>query len=62
MIVTLHDIPRPEMCITGAQAWFEANGLDWYDFKHNGIDSAILLAIDDVMAHRVVECARGRIE
>lgn len=60
IIVTTEDIRGAYMCFMGARKWFQANGLDWQDFIKNGIDADILLAIDDVMAHQVVEVARGR--
>ena len=60
LIVTVNDLMTAKQCCKGGRAWFKSQGLDWQDFVQNGIDADILLAIDDVMAHQVVEVARGR--
>lgn len=60
LIVTVDDIMAAKQCCKGGRTWFSEHGLDWSDFVMKGIDADILLAIDDVMAHQVVEVARGR--
>ena len=42
--------------------WFDRNGLDWHDFKKNGIDADILLAIEDnrTITELVVKAAMER--
>ena len=60
LIVTIHDIDPKHTCSNGVRKFFAEHNLDYTDFVIRGIDSDILLAIDDVMAHQVVEVARGR--
>lgn len=60
LIVTVDDLMTAKQCCKGGRAFFKDHDLDWSDFVKNGIDADILLAIDDVMAHQVVEVARGR--
>ena len=47
-----------------ARKFLRKHNLDWADFKKNGIDSDVLLAIDDQreMIERVVATARRRVE
>ncbi len=46
-------------CNRGARAFCDRHGIDWSDFKANGIDAAELLAIDDQMVRNVVEYAES---
>jgi hypothetical protein len=48
---------KPGYCIAGARAWCEANGIDWYEFSHSGVDESVLLATGDPLARRLVEHA-----
>ena len=59
LIVRSQHILAAGGCSQGGRDWFAAQNLDWTDFVLNGIDADILLAIDDVMAHKVVEVAKN---
>lgn len=48
---------RPGFCRKGARAWFKRQQLDWDDFRHNGIDSAVLVATGDAFALALVAAA-----
>ena len=61
MIVILDDLTCLKYCRSGSRTFFDRHGLDWWDFVQNGIDADKLLAIDDAMAHMVVESARSRL-
>jgi len=65
MIVTTHHVftipyfsRRAGFCRSGCRQWFAAHGLDWADFKINGIDSKKLEAIGDAFAIATVKWAR----
>lgn len=60
LIVTVKDIDPKQDCSKGVRKFFADHNLDYTDFILNGIDADILLAIDDIMAHKIVEVARGR--
>lgn len=47
------------ICGKGARGWWARHGLDWADFQANGIDSAVLGAIDDQRARDVVALAES---
>lgn len=61
-IRALQVLGRRGYCIPGAQAWFARHGLNWQLFVQHGIDAAIIEAIPDPMAQRVVAQARRREE
>jgi hypothetical protein len=47
-------------CRRGMRLWFDEYGLDYNDFRKNGIDEEILTATKDPMALAAVEQAHGR--
>lgn len=49
---------RPGFCRDGMRRWFAAHGLDWSDFKANGIEAERLEAIGDAFALATVQWAR----
>lgn len=49
----------PGFCRPRAREWFRANGLDWNEFRHHGIDAELLLATGNPMARSLVEHARA---
>jgi len=49
---------RPGFCRDGMRRWFDAHGLDWADFKANGIEAERLEAIGDAFALATVKWAR----
>ncbi|MCW0398778.1 hypothetical protein NB688_000592 [Xanthomonas sacchari] len=66
MIVTLahlRTVPnsgkQPGYCSSGSRQWFAAHGLDWDQFRHNGIDAEVLLATGDALAVAVVRHAES---
>lgn len=48
---------RQGFCRGGVRAWFEANHLDYADFKRNGIEEEKLLAVSDAFAIATVKWA-----
>ena len=58
--VTMADL-RVLHCSRGGREFAARHGIDWLDFVHRGIPASRLLAIDDAMAHAVVEHARARV-
>lgn len=50
---------RPGFCHPRAREWFKRHGFDWNDFRHNGIDSARLLATGDALALALVRAAEA---
>ncbi len=60
VIVTMHDLRKLRYCSKGARAFFIRNGLDWNDFLKNGIPASRLAQLDDVMATKAIEAARGK--
>lgn len=68
MIVTLDDVTaavpgsKPVFCRKGIRVFCEKYGLDYADFRNNGIDAQILINIGDSMGLKAVEVARGRIK
>jgi len=46
-------------CNRGARAFCDRHGIDWSQFKRDGIDSTILESIDDQMVRNVVEYAKS---
>lgn len=66
MIITLthlKSVPiangRNGYCNKGARPFFERHGLDWNEFRKNGLDEQVFLDTGDAMALRLVEHARG---
>ncbi|HEN8225525.1 TPA: hypothetical protein ACPH2S_000051 [Pseudomonas aeruginosa] len=49
---------RPGYCVSGARAWFQAQGLDWRRFISEGLPASVLEATDDELALRLVAHAR----
>lgn len=60
MIVTLQDCTEVLYCRKGIRAFFKKYKLDYSDFVANGIEEEKLLALNDSMANKVLESARGR--
>ncbi|MEM8493221.1 MAG: hypothetical protein AAF756_20580 [Pseudomonadota bacterium] len=60
MNITMRDVREAKMCSKGAREFFEKHGLSWPDFLENGVPVEAIEAIDDAMANKVVEVARGR--
>lgn len=65
VIVTMADATasmpnKPKYCHKGIRLFFKKYGLDYNDFRKNGIDAEILIEIGDSMALKAVEVARGR--
>lgn len=54
--VFLRDL-RPGYCIAKTKEFMQTNGMDWDDFKQNGIDAQVLIDTGDVMAIRLAERA-----
>ena len=49
---------RPGFCRSGARTWFKRHGLDWSGFRHDGIESDVLLKVGDAFALALVAHAR----
>lgn len=68
MIVTLEDATaiiqgsKGAFCRKGIRIFCKKYGLDYADFRQNGIDAQILIDIGDSMGLKAVEVARGRIK
>lgn len=60
MIITLQDCRAVLYCTKGVRLFCKKYEIDYTDFLHNGIDSEELLKLNDSMANKVVEVARGR--
>lgn len=60
MIVILQDCIDCKYCRKGVRAFFIKYKLDYTNFLMNGIESDILIELNDSMATKVVENARGR--
>ena len=62
MIVTLADyMSTPGCCAKGGRAFAAANGIDWTDFRRNGILAEDLERIDHALIRAVIETARRRL-
>lgn len=67
LIVTTTDVftipgfsKRRGFCRGLSKEWAKRQGLDWDDFKRNGIDADVLLATGDGFAIALVKWARER--
>jgi len=49
---------RPGYCGRGTRAFFELHGLDWDQFRHQGIDAELLEATKDPLALKLAAWAR----
>lgn len=56
--VYLHHLRDVRYCISGTRLFFIKHGLDWDDFKRNGIDAEKLIATNDIMAIKLAEAAQ----
>ena len=45
-------------CVDGTRLFFIKHGLDWRDFKRNGIEPEKLIATNDIMAIKLAEAAQ----
>ena len=52
--------PKANYCTKGIRLWFKAYGLDYNDFRKNGIDEEVLLEIGDKQGVTLVEIAHGQ--
>jgi hypothetical protein len=69
LVVTTRDLftipgfsTRRGFCRGRSGEWAKRHGIDWKDFKRNGIDADVLLATGDGFALALVEWARKRRE
>ncbi len=60
MIVRHLDAKSLGYCNRGLRRWFDRHGLDFADFRRNGLDEQAFLATGDPMAARLVAYARER--
>jgi hypothetical protein len=65
MLVTLADATastntKEKFCKKGIRFFCKKYNLDYNDFRSNGIEEEVLLALNDTMANKVVEVAHGR--
>lgn len=60
MVVTHADIRALKYCNRGARIFFERNGLDWNDFRKNGVSFETLEAIGDGMGLAAIAEAKRR--
>lgn len=61
MIVTLQDyMSTPGCCCNGGRAFSREHGLDWNDFRKNGIDIEILKQFDHARIKAVIATALAR--
>ena len=60
MIVTYQDAKELLYCNRGMRDFFARHGLDYQDFKLNGIEDERLLALDDAMANDLVQYVRSK--
>jgi len=61
MIVTLQDyMSTPGCCCDGGRAFCRGHGLDWNDFRKNGIDIEILKQFDHARIKAVMVTALTR--
>ena len=51
---------KPKYCRKGIRLFCKKYGLDYLDFRLNGMDSKILEDIGDSMGLKAIEVARGR--
>lgn len=51
---------KRKYCTKGIRLFCQKYGIDYQDFRLNGVDIEILIATGDSMALAVVEVARGR--
>lgn len=61
MIILHRDMAALKFCNRGGREFFARYGLDWADFMQNGIDSSLLVDIDDDMMRQVIAEAARRI-
>lgn len=62
MNVTLQDTVALQYCRRGTQQFLERHGLDWHEFRINGLPIEVVEKIDDDMAVQAVAQARRRLE
>lgn len=63
MRVFVSDARACGFCVQrGILPWLEQQGIDVRDFLKNGIDSEVLLSLNDAFANRVVAKAQERVE
>lgn len=62
MKVTHADCKECGFCNLGLRMMAASNGIDWWDFLQNGIDSEILASWNDENANRAIAVAKARIE
>lgn len=62
MIVKHCDLAALRFCNRGARLFCERHGIDWTDFRLNGIDSSKLEHFDDEMIRKILDRAKQREE
>lgn len=60
MIVTLEHLRQAKFCNRGTRLWFQGHGLDFNDFRKNGLPAEFLEQLGDQYGLKLVEIARGR--
>lgn len=58
-LVKLEHVRRLGYCSRGLRAFFTSRGLDWCEFKSNGLPADVVEATGDAMAIRAAELARS---
>lgn len=57
MIIFMQDMRRVNYCVSGVQAFFEREGLDFDDFLQHGIEADKLLNTGSVFARKCIQAA-----
>ena len=56
--VHMRHVRQADLCASGTRAWFKHHGINYTDFLNNGVDSEVLLKLDDHFANLVVAKAK----
>ena len=57
MKITMQHMRQAKYCNRGARLWFKAHGMDFSDFRKNGLDADTLRKLGDPMGLRLLEIA-----
>jgi hypothetical protein len=57
-LVTMRHVRAAGQCRRGAKAFAERHGLDWDEFRVNGLPASVVEATGDALAIKVAEVAR----
>lgn len=55
MNITMADCRRSLMCRSGVQKFLETHGLDYQEFRKNGLPEEVLAATGDAMALKIIQ-------